>query len=242
MVEALQRRRVRSSEGLFVAEGPKTVGELLSAFELQRLICTADYPTPAGFGGEVNRVTPEELRRISLLEHPQQVIAVFRLPDWQASLRREAEAGLVLALDQVQDPGNMGTIIRTASWFGVRHIFCNHGTVDAFNPKVVQATMGALASVQVHYVDLPSELASYGGPLYGTFLDGSNIYKEELAECGVVVMGNEGKGISDEVAVHVGQRLHIPSFSPTPVESLNVGIATAIALSEFKRRGANAPL
>jgi len=146
---------------------------------------------------------------------------------------------LCLALDEVQDPGNLGTIIRIADWFGIEHIFCSQGTADVYNPKVVQATMGALARVHVHYVNLSELIDSLPDiPVYGTFLDGTNIYEQELSQTGIIVMGNEGNGISPEVRKVINRRLYIPNYPanrPTS-ESLNVAVATAITCAEFRRR------
>ena len=145
-----------------------------------------------------------------------------------------------MALDDIQDPGNLGTIIRTADWYGVKDIFCSRNSADVFNPKVVQATMGAIARVRVHYVDLPDFLKGISNsmPIYGTLLDGDNFYKKELSNRGILVMGNEGNGISSEIIPLISERLFIPGY-PTDVvssESLNVSIATAITLAEFRRR------
>jgi TrmH family RNA methyltransferase len=147
---------------------------------------------------------------------------------------------LCLALDNVQDPGNLGTIIRIADWFGIKNIFCSIGTADAYNPKTVQATMGAIGRVRVHYLDLPRYIASLNGkaPIYGTFLDGENIYKKELRNKGIIIMGNEGNGISNECSALVNERLFIPNYPAgcETSESLNVSVATAIICSEFRRR------
>lgn len=226
-VRSLQQKKNRDAEGVFVAEGQKCVNDLLSAFELV-LLATPD------------NATPTEIEQMSSLRTPQGVIAVFRkpIPDTQYLL-----SDLMLALDGVQDPGNLGTIIRTCDWFGVHDILCSRDTADCYNPKVVQATMGALARVRLHYVDLPevlTELRQQGIPLYGTLLDGRNIYDTNAIPnkyTGVIIMGNEGKGISEAVRSLITHPLRIPSYPPdAPTsESLNVGIATAITLAEFRR-------
>lgn len=226
-VRSLQRKKNRDAEGVFVAEGQKCVNDLLSAFELV-LLATPD------------NATPTEIEQMSSLRTPQGVIAVFRkpIPDTQY-----LSSNLMLALDGVQDPGNLGTIIRTCDWFGVHDILCSRDTADCYNPKVVQATMGALARVRLHYVDLPevlTELRQQGIPLYGTLLDGRNIYDTNAIPnkyTGVIIMGNEGKGISEAVRSLITHPLRIPSYPPdAPTsESLNVGIATAITLAEFRR-------
>jgi TrmH family RNA methyltransferase len=229
-VRSLQQKKNRDAEGLFVAEGAKCVDELRKAFELVLLV------TP-------DNASATEIEQMSSLRTPQGVIGVFRKSDellWQSG---DDVMGLKVALDGVQDPGNLGTIIRTCDWFGVKDILCSRDTADCYNPKVVQATMGALARVRVHYVDLPEVLSGLkikGLSIYGTLLDGKNMYESGAIlskESGVIVMGNEGNGISKEVRKLVSHPLFIPSY-PAGVatsESLNVGIATAIVLSEFRR-------
>ena len=179
----------------------------------------------------------KELRQASLLRAPQQVLALFPLPEYRldASLPQE---NLCLALDGVQDPGNMGTIVRIADWFGIADIICSHETVDVFNPKAVQATMGALARVRVHYTDLPAFIRQSGAPTFGTLLDGQDIYSQPLGSNGLIIMGNEGNGISAQVRPLVTHRLLIPSFPPDrpTTDSLNVAIATSIVCAEFRRR------
>ena len=237
-VRQLQQKKFRDAEGVFVAEGEKCVNDLKEAFELLLLV------TP-------DNATATEIEQMSSLRTPQGVIGVFkrrldigyRLSDIGYRLSDIGD-GLWVALDGVQDPGNLGTIIRTCDWFGIHHIVCSRETADCYNPKVVQATMGALARVHIHYVDdLPSVLHAYqqaGYPVYGTLLDGKNMY-EPMAiaskEKGIIVMGNEGNGISPAVRDMVTHPLFIPSY-PTNVptsESLNVSIATAIVLAEFRR-------
>ena len=189
----------------------------------------------------------EELRRVSFLQHPQQVMALFPLPEGSENtdiLKRKvfslSASNLFLALDGVQDPGNLGTIIRIADWFGISTLFCSHDTADAYNPKVVQATMGSIARVKVIYTNLLAlfEQLPEGMPVYGTFLDGKNIYQQPLTPNGIIVMGNEGKGISKEVAAHINHHLLIPSYPAGRVtaDSLNVAIATAITCAEFRRK------
>jgi TrmH family RNA methyltransferase len=190
---------------------------------------------------EIIEVTQDELTRASLQKTPQEVLAVFEQPFYEMNSDVVSQS-LCLALDDIQDPGNLGTIIRVADWFGIEHIFCSQGTVDVYNPKTIQATMGALARVKLHYCDLPSFIASLGDvPVYGTFLDGDNMYEKKLTPHGLVVMGNEGNGVSDEVAKLVNERLYIPNYPPQreTSESLNVAMATGIICAEFRRRMAN---
>jgi len=187
----------------------------------------------------VVETTDEELRKASFLQHPQQVLGVFPMMDDQAEAC-VPDTQLSLALDGVQDPGNLGTIIRIADWFGIEHIFCSQSTADLYNPKVVQATMGSIARVKVCYTDLVRliDRLPRDYPVYGTLLDGADLYAQPLTPHGLIVMGNEGNGISPEVARKVSHRLLIPNYPagrPT-ADSLNVAIATAITCAEFRRR------
>ena len=221
-VRSLQQKKQRDAEGVFVAEGHKCVEELRNAFELVLLV------TP-------DNATEVEIAQMSSLRAPQGVIGVFR---------REAKGEeLVVALDGVQDPGNLGTIIRTCDWFGVHDIYCSKDTADCYNPKVVQATMGALARVRVHYMNIEEylqQMREAGVPIYGTLLEGGNMYKDgAIADKnkGVIIMGNEGNGISPAIRELITHPIRIPSFpeDAETSESLNVGIATAIVLAEFRR-------
>ena len=243
-IRQLEQKKYRRREGCFVAEGTKVVGDLLQRYRPEAVFATADWQAPAGITPQL--VTDDELRRISFLQHPQQVLALFPLPTLNytlgsaASLREELSTiNLSLALDGVQDPGNLGTIIRIADWFGISTIICSEDTVDAWNPKVVQATMGSIARVNIIYINLPEFLDSLPAdfPVYGTFLDGDNIYTQPLTPHGLIVMGNEGNGISPEIRQKVNRRLLIPSYrNDDTAESLNVAIATAITCAEFRRR------
>ena len=235
-IRQLEQKKYRRREGLFVAEGTKVVGDLLQRYRPKAVFATADWQAPAGITPQL--VTDDELRRISFLQHPQQVLALFPLPSVN-SLPSSVNSELSLALDGVQDPGNLGTIIRIADWFGISTIICSEDTVDAWNPKVVQATMGSIARVNIIYNNLPDFLDSLPAdfPVYGTFLDGDNIYTQELTREGLIIMGNEGNGISDAVRAKVNRRLLIPDFHQgETADSLNVAIATAITCSEFRRR------
>lgn len=241
-VHALAMKKHRDETGYFVAEGPKVVGELLGAFQLIYLAATADW-TAAHPRIEVNDlVTSEELRRASFLETPRQVLAVFGRPAMPSTFNATyaLKQTLCLALDGVQDPGNLGTIVRLADWFGIHNIFCSPDCADAFAPKVVQATMGALARVQVHYGSLPTLLERAQGDIsvWGTFLNGQNIYRTQLGQNGIIVMGSEGHGIRPELEPFITQRITIPDYAqghPTS-ESLNVAVATAVVCAEFRRR------
>ena len=235
LIRQLEQKKYRQREGLFVAEGPKVVGDLMRRWQPATVFATDDYTPTTTM--EVQRVTADELRRISLLQHPQQVLALFPLPNVQRSTFN-VQRSIILALDGVQDPGNLGTIIRIADWFGIDDIVCSEDTADAWNPKVVQATMGSIARVNISYTNLPALLDRLPAdtPVYGTLLDGDNIYSQPLSARGIIVMGNEGNGLSAEVRRRVTHRLLIPSFREGDgAESLNVAVATAIVCSEFKR-------
>lgn len=240
-IHGLELKKNRREEGLFVAEGPKLVGECLATMRLRYVAATREWMESHATmlrGVETDVVSEDELRRTSLLQHPQSVIALFEMPHSEAKLSEVASRELTLALDAVQDPGNLGTIVRLADWFGIRHVFCSEDCADIFNPKATQATMGAIARVNVHYTALTEALQETEAPIYGTFLDGKSIYEEDLSQNGVVLMGNEGRGISPEVAKLVNRRLYIPPYpaDAQTVESLNVAVATAITCSEFRRR------
>ena len=242
-IRSLELKKNRKEERAFVAEGHKLVGDLLGHFSCRLLVATRSWidAHPHVVAYEIIEVTQEELTRASLQKTPQDVLAIFEQPDYPMNSEVISQS-LCLALDDVQDPGNLGTIIRVADWFGIEHIFCSLGTVDVYNPKTIQATMGALARVKLHYCNLPSLIASLGDvPVYGTFLDGKNIYGEELSTYGLIVMGNEGKVVSQEVADMVNKRLYIPNYPPQreTSESLNVAMATGIVCAEFRRRDAN---
>lgn len=247
-VRSLENKKGRKQEQLFVAEGTKIVGDMMKVMNPFRLFATEEWWKQNNLAPceEDEVLTEEELRRLSFLQHPQQVMALFPLPVNENPFLTDQQDitpltnELFLALDDVQDPGNLGTIIRIADWFGISTIFCSLNTADAYNPKVVQATMGSIARVKVIYTDLV-ELFTHlpqDFPVYGTFLNGNNIYQEPLTNHGIIVMGNEGNGISPAVAAHINHRLLIPNYPEgrTTADSLNVAIATAITCAEFRRR------
>ena len=239
-IRQLEQKKYRKREGLFVAEGTKVVGDLMKRYKPEAVFATPQWQSPEGVNPQI--VSDEELQHISFQQHPQQVLALFPIPSQEVSdpLAMLQDQALALALDGVQDPGNLGTIIRIADWFGISTLICSDDTVDAWNPKVVQATMGSLARVNIIYTSLPDLLDRLPDdyPVYGTFLDGKNIYTEPLTSGGLIIMGNEGNGISDEVRQRVNRRLLIPDFHQgETADSLNVAIATAITCSEFRRRG-----
>lgn len=242
-IASLENKKQRRESGLFVAEGSKTVLDLIAAGIVpEKVIATVNWlaENRLNVGIEVIEVELEEMKRISFQQTPQGVMGIFRQPQYDTDTtipQRE----LCLALDNVQDPGNLGTIIRIADWFGIENIFCSTGTADIYNPKTIQATMGAIGRVKVHYVDLPEMLASLKGkaPIYGTFLDGEVVYTKKLEKHGIIVMGNEGNGIGDECSRHITEKILIPSYPEgrATSESLNVSVATAIICNEFRRNG-----
>lgn len=242
-IRSLSLKKFRDAEDSFIAEGPKVIGELSVAFPCRMLVGTAGY---LGSNRNIDaeetiEVSQEELERCSQMRMPQECLAVFSRKKTTGTRTTLLQDSLTLALDNIQDPGNLGTIIRTCDWFGIRHIICSPDTADAFQPKVVQATMGALARVDITYTDLPGFFSGLSAEttVYGTFLNGENIFTASLENRqAVIVMGNEGHGISPEVSAYIGRRLLIPSFPPgePTSESLNVSIATAITLAEFRRR------
>lgn len=238
-VKSLQQKKFRDEEGLFIVEGEKMVSEAEnSGFKVEKTYYRSDI-------GE------DAMKRISALANPSPVLAVVRKPediyveDPSVLNGLLENGGLFLALDSIRDPGNLGTILRIADWFGIKAVFAAKDSVDVFNPKVVQATMGAVFRVKMHYVDLPALsrlVLSVGGKIYGTFLDGENMYGRPLdtgKDCPVVVVvGNESEGISDEMAALVSDRLYIPPYPADQPgsESLNAAVATAVTIAEFRRR------
>lgn len=238
-IRSLKEKKYRSEHGTFVAEGNKLVCDLLPHLKCQMLVATSSFLATADTSNidEVIEVNEGQLAQASFLQNPQQALGVFFQP--KADSTEDTEDQLVLALDGIQDPGNMGTIVRLADWYGIRNIYCSQDTVDIYNPKVVQATMGAIARVNVHYIDLMGFLNKNKNlPVYGTFLDGKNIYEQELTRHGIVVMGNEGNGIRPETEKLVTKKLYIPNYpvGQQTSESLNVAVATAVICAEFRRR------
>lgn len=249
VIRLLALKKHRTEQGLFVAEGPKVVGDLLEMGPAETLIATDAWlqrhahilrEHPETVSQEVIAVNEEELQRVSFLQHPQEVMAVFKIPKVEDGSQTLSPNVLSIALDGIQDPGNLGTIIRIADWFGIRNIYCSPETADAYNPKVVQATMGSIARVRVVYTDLPALIKRLPKdyPIYGTLLDGENLYQQELTPYGLIIMGNEGNGLSPAIRKLVNKKLFIPSYAlnSAHAESLNVAIATAVTCAEFRRR------
>ena len=245
-IHSLAQKKNRDADSVFVAEGPKVVADLLTAHP-ENLVCLVAIgewlsETSTHFDlshGEVIEVSDDELKKASLLCHPQKVLAVFR-KFCSGLLPTEAYGRLSIMLDGVQDPGNLGTIIRIADWFGIENVICSPDTADVYNPKVVQATMGSIVRVAVDYMPLVPllESAPEGFPVYGTLLEGENMYAEELTSNGFIIFGNEGNGLSPIVRRHISRALRIPNFPEgrSTADSLNVAVATAIVCSEFRRQ------
>ncbi len=231
LITSLGQKKYRERQGLFVVEGIKGITEFLkSHFQLYALF------TVEGYFDEVeadkkNIIEEGELKKISFLKTPQKAVAIFHI----ASASSRNIKGLKVALDDIRDPGNLGTIIRLCDWFGIDQLVCSTQTVDCYNPKVIQATMGSLTRVQILYTDLSKYLEDKHIPVYGAFMEGENVYKTELEREGILVMGNEANGISSVVERFVTKRIAIPQFGGNKTESLNVATAAAILMSEFKR-------
>lgn len=232
LISSLQQKKYRIANRLFIAEGIKVIQELLvSNFELEHLYTTQnDFETVVSAKKTV--ISETDLKKISALTTPNTCLAVFKIP----SEKKIIENGLILALDSIRDPGNLGTILRLCDWFGIKQLVCTKETVDIYNPKVVQATMGSIARVNVNYIDLNDFVTRTKLPVFGTFMDGDNIYKTNLPKEGIIIMGNEANGISQDLEKIITNRLTIPRFGDVQkTESLNVATATAILLSEFRR-------
>ncbi|MBZ9632022.1 RNA methyltransferase [Salegentibacter sp. LM13S] len=232
LITSLAQKKYRYKHRLFVAEGFKTISELINSdFTLNKL-----FSLEADFGqkpGEIQKIDERELKKISFLKTPQTALALFEIPEEKIIQEKD----LTLALDGVRDPGNLGTIIRLCDWFGITNLVCSQDSVDCYNPKVVQATMGSLARVNIFYCDLNTFLENSESPVYGAFMDGENIYRSNTEEKAILVMGNEANGISAEIEELIQKKISIPRFGELKeTESLNVATATAILLSEFKRR------
>jgi TrmH family RNA methyltransferase len=229
LIRSLQQKKYRNEHGLFFVEGFKTVNELLNSnLNLFKLLATKDF-VGKFTTTEIEEIEEADLKKISALQNPSGVIGVFRTPkplpisfdDW------------IVVLDDVRDPGNLGTIIRLCDWFGIKNLVCSKATVDCFNPKVLQATMGSITRVNIVYEELESFLTQSTLPIYGTFMDGDSIYKEDFPKSGMLILGNEANGISEKVESKIKSRITIPQFGQQTTESLNVATATAIVLSEI---------
>ncbi|WP_179374937.1 TrmH family RNA methyltransferase [Winogradskyella wichelsiae] len=232
LIKSLSQKKGRQQNRLFIVEGIKGISEFLkSDYTLKHLYTTQSlFEAPQRL---ISEISEADLKKITALKNPNTALAIFEIPE-QISAQ---EKGLIVALDDVRDPGNLGTIIRLCDWYGIKNLICSYNTVDCYNSKVVQATMGSLTRVNVQYVDLPNYLGSCKTDVFGTFLNGENIYTTTLPTEGLIVLGNEANGISEAIEAKVGRKITIPQFGTVKAtESLNVANATAILLSEFRRR------
>ena len=232
LIASLQQKKFRQKHQLFVAEGVKTVNELLNSnFKVAQLFATEDFDVSSKVENTIT-VSETELKKISQLKSPNKVLGLFRIPEKSSTENK----GLIVALDAINDPGNLGTIIRLCDWFGVQKLVCSETTVDCYNQKVVQASMGSLTRVQIEYTNLINFIENTDIPTFIADMDGENVYKNSLPKDAILIMGNEANGISDEIRNIVDAKISIPRFGKMQeTESLNVATATAILLSEFRR-------
>ncbi|MFI5157583.1 MAG: TrmH family RNA methyltransferase [Sphingobacteriales bacterium] len=237
LLKSLQQKKFRIEHGMFLVEGHKSVTDFAnSAYQIEAIYhTTAIDPKLLNLSGKINfhEISLNDLEKISSLKSPQEIIALVKIPAWPVLKATALKGKFAIALDGIQDPGNMGTIIRTADWFGIKHIICSDDTVDVYNPKVVQATMGSLSSVNIYYVDLFEFLPIIKLPLFAALLNGTNIYKTDFGTEGVIIMGNEGNGLRPEIIKLVQKAVTIPRVGNA--ESLNVAIATGIFCAEINR-------
>ncbi|GMN05781.1 RNA methyltransferase [Croceitalea sp. MTPC5] len=231
LIKNLHQKKYRNQYQLFFVEGIKTVNELLkSDFEVDGLYVVGD--SAAQFSSLATSIISEkDLKKISALRSPSGVLGVFKMPKPKKVLAQD----WIVALDEVRDPGNLGTVIRLCDWFGIEHLICSKGTVDCYNPKVLQATMGSIARVNIVYEDLGALIEGTELPVFGAFMDGANVHHEKLPEAGILIMGNEANGISDAVAQNIQKKIGIPQFGDPLAESLNIATATAILLNEIRK-------
>ena len=232
IITSLSQKKYRQKHNLFIAEGVKVIHELLnSSFVMDTLFAVDDFEIPISHENII-RISDKDLQKISNLNSPNKVLGLFKIPEEKSAINK----GLIVALDAVNDPGNLGTIIRLCDWFGVSQLICSTDTVDCFNQKVVQASMGSLTRVSLKYLDLKSHLEETNLPMFIADMNGENVYNTALPAEGILIMGNEANGVSDPIKKLVKNKISIPRFGAIQAtESLNVATATAILLSEFKR-------
>ena len=234
LITGIQHKKYRNEYQLFIAEGVKVIQELLnSSFILEHL-----FETEAVFeqvkASQKTLIKEQEMKRITALSSASSCLAIFKIPPPPTIDTK----GLIVALDDIRDPGNLGTIIRLCDWFGVTQLICSRETVDVFNPKVIQATMGSITRVKVNYLDLNEYVLQSSLPVFGTFMNGKSVYEQALPKDALLILGNEANGISGELEKMIKNRIAIPRFGEIQkTESLNVASATAIFLSEFRRNG-----
>ena len=230
-IKSLHQKKYRNLNHQFVIEGFKIINEIVNSnYIINDIYITSEFKENLNF--ETITISDKEMQRITGLKTPNNILAVVNIPDNKPKVLKDE---LILCLDSIQDPGNFGTIIRSANWFGIKTIICSLDTVELYNQKVLQSTMGAFVETNIIYTDLQEFLLNYNNNIYGTFLEGKNIYKQKLNNRACIVMGNEGKGISSDIQEFITHKLYIPSFGNVRAESLNVSIATAVILSEFRK-------
>jgi len=238
LLKSLQHKKFRIEHGFFLVEGIKSVKEFIdSAYQIETIYHNYTFdPNLLKLSRKINfqGISLNDLEKISTLKTPQDIVALVKIPEWPVLTQAILKQKFSIVLDGIQDPGNMGTIIRTADWFGIKHIICSEDTVDVYNPKVIQATMGSLSRINVYYIDLQPFLSQINMPAFGALLDGINIYQTNFGDEGLIVMGNEGNGLRPEIVKLVHKAITIPRVGKA--ESLNVGIATAIFCSEINRK------
>ena len=232
LITSLSQKKYRQKHNLFIAEGVKVLNELLnSTFEIETLFCTDDFEVAIS-EKKIVRISETELKKVSTLKSPNKALGLFKIPKEKAL----QNSGFTIALDAINDPGNLGTIIRLCDWFGITQLVCSKDTVDCYNQKVVQASMGSLTRVSIHYTDLENYITKSNLDTFIADMDGKNVYKTKLPKEGILIMGNEANGVSEEIKSLLQYKISIPRFGETQeTESLNVATATAILLSEFKR-------
>jgi TrmH family RNA methyltransferase len=232
LITSLSQKKYRQKHNLFIAEGIKVVNELLnSSFEVELIFCTNDFKTTLP-ENKVTRVSETELKKISTLKSPNKVLSLFKIPEEKPI----QNSGLILALDAINDPGNLGTIIRLCDWFGIAQLVCSKNTVDCYNQKVVQASMGSLTRIKIQYLDLKNYFSESLLPTFIADMNGENVYQTVLPKEGILILGNEANGVSEEIKKKIKHKISIPRFGETQkTESLNVATAAAILISEFKR-------
>lgn len=232
LITSLSQKKYRQKHNLFIAEGIKVVNELLnSSFEVELIFCTNDFQTMLP-ENKITRVSETELKKISTLKSPNKVLSLFKIPEEKPI----QNSGLILALDAINDPGNLGTIIRLCDWFGIAQLICSKDTVDCYNQKVVQASMGSLTRIKIQYLDLKNYFSESLLPTFIADMNGENIYQTVLPKEGILILGNEANGVSEEIKKKIKHKISIPRFGETQkTESLNVATAAAILISEFKR-------
>ncbi|MFQ3305113.1 MAG: TrmH family RNA methyltransferase [Polaribacter sp.] len=232
LITSLSQKKYRQKHHLFIAEGVKVLHELLnSTFKIEILFCTDDFETTIS-NDKIVRVSENELKKISTLKSPNKALGIFKIPEEKPI----QNSGLIVALDAINDPGNLGTIIRLCDWFGISQLICSKDTVDCYNQKVVQASMGSLTRITIHYAHLQNYLTESKLPSFIADMNGENVYKTSLPKEGILIMGNEANGVSEDIKNLIQHKISIQRYGETQeTESLNVATATAILLSEFKR-------